>query len=632
MNKKIIIGATLIVIACLLLSGMYVYFEYYTKEKQIIPEPTPIPIDNRISPLENQGLVLEILRIRHRGLLEKLLKPGNSWKDSPSFYFVTNMDGLEYISKNAEQHGRVTEVLYDDWDVMFQENVIRKDVFEENETSMVTLTIIEQVKSGLFGKTSDIERDSFTVKYDYRTGRWTGDDNFKDYDGYGHYLGETFEIWFNIYQFDLDNDFIPYWTEVNILGTDPTLDDSKRDPDGDGIPTTWEWKWGYDPFTWDNHEKLDPDLDGIENIEEYSMAKWFADPYIQDIYIEVDGMGQNGLFDPPHYFYKESIQGLIERFAEHNIRVYVDDGWPNGPANGGGDILPHIDRISQDGGGILQFYNTYFPEERRGIFRYLVFVHNGGFSIPAKNNVYDAISIPISTGKLSFQRIEGFLSMGWPPTERYNRIVTGSCVLHELAHSCSVSAELCDFWGIDNVSYGWIWLKRSKAYKAYNEGWGQYHSSLNYFYMYTGRVFDLSDGKNGAPYDQNDWSMIFPGHFQYNNDKLIEEPFYDAGDSLDIKGTIIEWRVTDYTFDANLTEKFVKYIGDYSPIDPINVNWSVYKLIDKEKNPDYKEIRVYAQPKIKTTEKWVLFNEGDLDSGGNMQFYSFDNILEEKTN
>jgi len=66
-----------------------------------------------------------------------------------------------------------------------------KDAEEEQETSSITLTIVEKVKSGLFGrKTSDVERDSLTVTYDYRTGRWSGSDNFKDYDGYGHYLGK----------------------------------------------------------------------------------------------------------------------------------------------------------------------------------------------------------------------------------------------------------------------------------------------------------------------------------------------------------------------------------------------------------------------------------------------------------
>jgi hypothetical protein len=89
--------------------------------------------------------------------------------------------------------------------------------------------------------------------------------------------------------------------------------------------------------------------------------------------------------------------------------------------------------------------------------------------------------------------------------------------------------------------------------------------------------------------------------------------------------------VTGYTYDANLTEQFVKHIGDYSPIDPIKVNWSVYKLVDKENYPNYRDIKIFAQPKIKTTKQWVLNQEADLDSEGNLQFYSFDDILKEKT-
>jgi hypothetical protein len=179
-----------------------------------------------------------------------------------------------------------------------------------------------------------------------------------DYDGYGHYLGETFEIWFNIYQNDYDTDGIPYWTEVNILHTDPKVDDSKLDPDGDGIPTAWEWKWGYDPFTWNDHKHLDPDIDGIENIEEYRMAKYFADPYHQDIYVEADNEDSIGLglLYPAAIFWEESQQGVIERYSEHNINMYIDNGWPDTPRNGGGEILPAHKVVSQDAGMMLQYY------------------------------------------------------------------------------------------------------------------------------------------------------------------------------------------------------------------------------------------------------------------------------------
>jgi hypothetical protein len=521
----------------------------------------------------------------------------------------------------------MTEIVFNTWDTMFEENKIEKDCEEEQEFSTATLTIVEQVKTGLFGrKTTEIQRDSLSVTYDYRTGRWSGDDSFNDEDGYGHYLGETFEIWFNLYQFDYDGDFIPYWTEVNILGTDPTVDDSKNDPDLDGIPTTWEWKWGYNPFTWDDHKRLDPDLDGIENIEEYQMARWFANPFIQDMYIEVDVMDRGGLLDPPHYLFKESQQGIIERFAQHNIRVYFDDGWPNGPKHGGGDLVPHIAKLSQDSGMILQYYNSYFPVERRGIFRYVVIGHGGGFQHPAYNNIYDTIQISYVSGKFQLrEHFKAFYMLGVIPTQRGERVSLGSTLLHELAHSCSISAENCNFGGIDNVSYAWIILPA----KSYVETWGQYVSSMNYLYTHDPGVFDLSSGDNGPPYDQNDWGYVFTAHFEYNAD-FIEEPFYEAntGETVIIQN---EWRVTGYTYNATLTDQYAQRIKDQSPVDPIKVNWSVYTLNDKANNPNARSIKVFAQPKIKTTQQWVLYEEGDIDAEGQLKFYSFDELYKEKT-
>jgi hypothetical protein len=625
-KQKIALGISLLLIAILLAGSAYVYIEYYSTKKVTLVKQIPQTIiDNRISPLENQGLVLEILRIRDRDLLQKLITPGDSWKTKPSFYYITNIDGLEYISKDVQQQFGKAEILFNTWDSMFQENKVMKDVAEEQEKSQVTLTIMERVKVGLLGRrTEDVERDSLTVTYDFRTGRWSGSDNFKDKDGYGYYLGDTFEIWFNIYQIDYDGDYIPYWTEVNILHTDPTRDDSKLDPDGDGIPTAWEWRWGYDPFTWDDHAKLDPDLDGIENIEEYQMSEWFADPYIQDMYIEVDVMGRGGVLDPPHYLYEESQQGIIERFAQHNIKVFFDTGWPNSPKHGGGDILPHIDLISQDSGTILQFYDTYFPVERRGIFRYVVIGHGGGFSHPSKNNVYDTIQISYLSGKFQLlQQIKLFFFLGRWPTERGARVSLGGTLLHELAHSCSVDADNTGFGGIDNASYGNPVFPK----KSYVQTWGQYRSVLNYLYTHNPSVFDLSSGKNGPPYDENDWGFIYPGFFEFNSN-LIEEPYYTpkAGETI-VRNE--QPNVSGYVYDRNLTEKFNMSIKDWSPIDPIKVNWSVYRLVDRALFPKDKEIKIFVQPKIRTTQIWELYEEGYVDAQGNMRFYSLDELIKE---
>ena len=95
-------------------------------------------------------------------------------------------------------------------------------------------------------------------------------------------------------------------------------------------------------------------------------------------------------------------------------------------------------------------------------------------------------------------------------------------ILHEMAHSCSIDADNCHFGGIDNISMGTYLFPN----KNYVETWGQYHSVLNYLYTNNPKTFDLSDGQNGPPYDQNDWGYMFVGYFQYNAN-LIEEPYYE---------------------------------------------------------------------------------------------------------
>jgi hypothetical protein len=427
---------------------------------------------------------------------------------------------------------------------------------------------------------------------------------------------------------DYDSDFIPFWTEVNILGTDPMINDFKRDPDGDGIPTAWEWKWGYDPFTWDNHEQLDPDLDGLENIEEYQMRNFFADPFSQDVYYEVDFMEATSLFDKAHTLPEETKQGLIERYAQHNMKLYIDDGWSGGPSNGGGEFVTHYNKVTQDSGMMLQYYKNHFAEERRGIFRYMVLGHGGGFNHPSINNIYDTVQLFTYSGLRLKDRLKGLIGLGYIPTERGNIIGLGASILHESAHSCGVDNDLCEFKGIDNVSYGFVWLPS----KEYMDTWGQYHSVLNYMYMYKDlTLFDLSSGQNGPPYDQDDWGMFFCGHFQYNA-KLFEEPFYSAGTAIMEEN---EWWVNGYTYDEKLTEEFKQLMGDWTPVEPKPVAWAVYKLDSREKNPGSKDIKVFVKVDTKNVHEWVLYSEADLDSQGKMQFYSFDEvkqkILEQST-
>jgi hypothetical protein len=111
------------------------------------------------------------------------------------------------------------------------------------------------------------------------------------------------------------------------------------------------------------------------------MEKWLANPFYQEVYVEVDSVSGTGRFDPPARLYVESEQAITEKYAEHYISIFFDTGWPNGLVNGGGQLLPYRAKLSQDSGMILEYYNNYFPEERRGIFRYLVLGHAGGYNL-----------------------------------------------------------------------------------------------------------------------------------------------------------------------------------------------------------------------------------------------------------
>jgi hypothetical protein len=513
-KQKLMVGGTLIIVVCLIISGIFVA-EFFAGQQEIIEEEPEeeSPYDlNSISPLTNQGLILEVNRIRHRGLLDKLMQRGTSWKDKPSFYFISNIDGLEYVSKDVTSRKGVTETFFTTWDNMFQENKIQRDAEEEQEISDITLTIMERKKMGLLGlKSQNVEGEAIHLIYDYKTGRWEGDDFFNDSDGYGHYLGETFEVWFNIYQTDFDRDGIPYWTEVNILETDPKIDDSKRDPDGDGIPTSWEWKWGYDPHVYDNHSTLDPDLDGLENTEEYYMERWFANPFYQDIYIETDGMERGGIFDPPHVFWKESQQVIIERFAQHGINLYIDDGWPGGPTNGGGELLTHYDQMSQDSGMTAQYYKNHFSPDRKGIFRYVLICHNAGYCHPSEFNRYDTITVFSCHEKM----IKSTLSF----TPRTYRLTQAASIMHELGHSLGIGPW--NVGGNDNFTFA----QGKEAKKEYIEKWGNYKSVMNYYYIYDKKLVDYSDGTHGEG-DVNDWEMFDLTFFQQEA-KVVEDPSFE---------------------------------------------------------------------------------------------------------
>jgi hypothetical protein len=592
-------------------------------------------VDDRISPYANQGLVLEVLRIRHRGLLDKLMTPGLSWRIKPEFYFNTNIDGMLFEAQLLEQHGNFEEILFNTWDTMFQERKVMRTAKQGQETSEVTIDIFERESIGLLGlRTRDVKKDSFTMTYCYRTGRWTGDDYFGDSDGYGYYLGETFEVWFDIYQMDYTRDRIPYWTKVNIFGLDPTVDYSDKDLDGDGIPAEWEWKWGYDPLTWDDHANLDPDMDSLSNIQEYELEKYFANPFIENIYVEIDFMENPRLLGKDFVWFEEGTQALTERYAQNNIKAFFDDGWPNSPANGGGQLLPYYERVSFDSGMMLEYHRNYFPDERKGSFIYCLLGDRGGFMSPVEGNVYDTIFLPAHDFNIlkPIQHILRFIGYGTRPSPRGVRAALAGALMHELGHYGGLVDEY--FEGIDNVGYN---LNGGAMFdilqgREYRETYGQYRSVMNYAYIYRTDVLDYSHGQNGPPYDFDDWANFYLGGWTRTALKIYEpytltydERFSDRKELLVDKDLdeIQNPPITGYVYDQNLTEAFERKVGDWSPNTRYNVEWEVHRLVEGEEYPHYRDIKVLVSPKdIASRYHWVwsLYMEGDFDSEGNIVF------------
>jgi hypothetical protein len=491
---------------------------------------------------------------------------------------------------------------------------------EEQQTSAVRISIVEQVKTGLFGrKTNDIEKEMIQIEYDFRTGRWSGDDGFNDNDGYGHYLGEFYEVWLNVYQADFDHDGIPYWTEVNVLGTDPTVDDSDLDPDTDGIPTAWEWKWGYDPMVWDDHKNLDPDVDGLENTEEYQMRKYFADPFQPDIYIETDGMNKKRPRDINHVFWEESQQMIIERFSQHGITVYIDDGWNDGPVNGGGEMLPFIEEMDDViGGQVKAFYEHNFADERKGIFRYVIIANKLGWISPPSYNSFDTINV--GTNVPQAVKLYGAF------TPRYHRVVLAKKVFHELGHSIGLLPSM--YAGIDIMTPVGLRYPNMPA-EDYEKYLTDYHSIMNYQWMWKDRkLIDYSDGSNSEPYDQNDWAHVYIPTFQTDSvsyEESVDETFEDFEIVNDYQGV----QLKGWVYDENLTREHLEEITDFVNVKNADCSMRIYVNTEKGSD-DLQDIRVYAMPNVSPTHTvWSLVAQGKLTPQREISFYSLQKLIDD---
>ena len=378
------------------------------------------------------------------------------------------------------------------------------------------------------------DRKDITVYYSLKSGHWYGDDFIylphtwsMDLSGYGRgngcddnsiYVNDyDCEIFFDITQNDYDNDGITYWTETNKFNTDPKVDDTGRDDDNDGIPIEWEYKWGhefyyyydeqtheywidhnwfYDPFIWNNHLENDPDLDALNNYEEYLTEQWGSDPFRKDLFVELDQMEGGNIFQKSSALPEGSKNLIRDSFDRQNVLFHLDDGSWEGES--GSEIIPFDDvGDNTTWEEINKIYYDYFLHNddnnwRKGVFHYGVVIYNaeGACGFCFRRDAFQISTVGMEKKVRS-------------PICGSRDVVYASAYTHELGHSLGLV-----FLGghTKDAYYPWqpLWWK-----------FRPYKSVMNYGYMY-GFIHDLvdySDGSRGKN-DFNDWANLDLYYFQ----------------------------------------------------------------------------------------------------------------------
>jgi hypothetical protein len=277
-------------------------------------------------PLVDVSVTVEIKMIRFLAIDELKTLTKNAGVSNPNFYVTVFINDLEFTSNVWNNTKYVTDP---QWNATM-------DVPDDQEFVNITIQLWSDESEDVpYDISGDSARYDVTLLYSIKTGHWTGDDSLGDVSGCGRLCGcddgtiygndRDCELWFDITQTDYDGDHIPYWIEVNTLGTDPTVNDYALDPDNDTIPTYWEYKWGYQPLSWDDHKNIDPDGDSINNIEEFLTSQWLSDPFRKDVFVEQDIMG-DGPNGEKTYFPENSQELITTALDKQNIVFHLDTG------------------------------------------------------------------------------------------------------------------------------------------------------------------------------------------------------------------------------------------------------------------------------------------------------------------
>ena len=471
---------------------------------------TGINANDDIDPLVDLSITVEIKQIRSLEKTDLGIFPIDKIDlfSDPDFYVKVIINDEEFTSPVWEN----MKYVYDpQWSATL-------DVPDDKEFVNITIQLWDSNPQG--DRLCDLSNnygnynESFDIDlvYSIKAGHWSGDDWLNpswggiDPSGYGRLNGcddnsiyqnnRDCEMWFDIYQNDFDGDGIPYWTEVNAFNTDPTVDNTGDDTDKDGIPIEWEYKWGhqferrgqhywiYDPFVWEDHENMDDDEDGLDNVEEYLTSQWDSDPFRKDLFVELDQMeaGPNG--ESASLLPERSKELLRTAYNKHNLVYHLDDGsWEDS----GSEMIPFDTETTMSWGNqnseLMEIYDEYFLHDdpdnwRRGVFHYGVLVYQCSV---ANGNAFGSNRYQISSNGLNEKAKLPYLNRD---------IVFASAYMHECGHTLNINNP-----GVDDQNSKFIW--QLNWWK-----WRPYKSVMNYGYMFL--MVDYSDGSRGLN-DFDDW-------------------------------------------------------------------------------------------------------------------------------
>ncbi|HDN96232.1 MAG TPA: hypothetical protein ENG71_04120 [Thermoplasmatales archaeon] len=440
----------------------------FNEKKELINEP------------QNVTVVVDIKRIRSHDL------------QNNKIYFKIYID---------DEESQWWDQVFEGMDIWFEWPMAFKQVkYEENKVIPIR---IEVWKKGIVDELCDISQDkgdylygkALKLFFNLTTGEWYGDDYLGDENGYGHstgyedgdYCQNDYEIWFDIYEWEEDGDRMTYWEKIKY-GLNTSRDYSNIDIDGDGIPCDWEDKYGYNPVVPEEHIHLDPDEDGLDNIEEWETSRWLSDPFAQDIFIEVDFMKAKYPWQEDYTLPKESQYMICDAFIKHNITVHFDDG----SMGGGGDLIPYDEGM--DSKDLMAARMKYFLRGdpnywRKGVFHYAIICSQiEWYWRPAGGRMFYTDSFVVGA-----QYVRNWL---WSIKLQGSDYITAmaSVFMHELGHNLGLFA----FDGIDNESTRFPW---QRGYWL----WAPYKSCMNYRYVF--KLVDYSNGDD-KEYDQNDWAKL----------------------------------------------------------------------------------------------------------------------------